>query len=585
MLPRLLILLLFVPLPALGQGLRITAVTPAAHSTSSPPGTEITAVFDGPVEVASLGGPALLVFGQWTGVMPGEVVLEDGGTRLRFIPARPFSAGEQVTVSLARTVAGTDGAALGRGYAWRFRTRPRAASLDLTETARIPVRRPGEGWIQTYGAYAGDLDADGFLDFLVPNERSDDVRVFMSDHRGGYGPFRAYPLPPGSRPSTNEGADFDRDGHLDFAVGHSTGDHVSVLLGDGTGVLAPRADYPAADGVRGLAVLDLDGDGFPDLATANREGRAGPGTLATGSVTILRNDGDGTFTRTALLDTPAHGETAAVAADANEDGILDLFVGSITDGTVVVLLGDGQGGLAVHQTVPAGGRVWMITAGDVNGDGHVDVATANAFDDHAAVLLGDGQGHLGAPTRYPTGAFPLAIDLGDLDGDGDLDLVTSNFNGADWTLYENDGTGRFVGRRTRAASSAGSCAVLHDRDNDGTLDMTGIDEEDDLLILFTNAAAPVATEVPAEAPTTLLPAFPNPFRGRTTIPFHLERAGPVRLTLYDLRGARLATLVDRTLPAGRHEATWDAAGLPNGVYVYRLEAEGHRAHRAVAVVR
>jgi hypothetical protein len=42
---------------------------------------------------------------------------------------------------------------------------------------------------QTYGAYAGDLDGDGWSDMILPNEESDDLRVFMNDGTGGYGPF------------------------------------------------------------------------------------------------------------------------------------------------------------------------------------------------------------------------------------------------------------------------------------------------------------------------------------------------------------------------------------------------------------
>ena len=79
--------------------------------------------------------------------------------------------------------------------------------------------------------------------------------------------------------------------------------------------------------------------------------------------------------------------------------------------------------------------------------------------------------------------------MGDIDGDRDLDVVTSNFSGSDFTLYENDGTGIFINRRNLPANVAGSDAKLHDRDNDGDMDMTGIDEMEDLLILFTNEDA------------------------------------------------------------------------------------------------
>ena len=64
--------------------------------------------------------------------------------------------------------------------------------------------------------------------------------------------------------------------------------------------------------------------------------------------------------------------------------------------------------------------------------------------------------------------------------------MTSNFDSSDWTIYENGGDGSFANPRSLAAGSAGSCAILHDRDNDGDLDVTGIDETDDLILLFAN---------------------------------------------------------------------------------------------------
>ncbi len=581
---KLLVFLLFLPVvhSSAQSGFVVDSVSPGLNALAVAAGAPIVIDLREPVEAASLGPAAVMAFGRWSGVMTGDFVLENDGHRLRFTPARDFLAGELVTVSLSRRLHSTTGAALGQGFAWQFWIATRPASLDLQETARLPVRTPGEGWIQTYGAYAGDLDEDGYTDFAVPNERTNDIRVFMNDGKGGYGGFSTYPIPGGARPSTNEGADFDLDGHIDFAVGNSTNDRVTLFRGDGTGALLPPSNYPVGGGVRGLAVLDLNGDGYPDIATANRNA---------GNVSWLLNEGDGTFAPAVHLTTPGVLETAAVAADANEDGVLDLFVGALGSQEILVLLGDGAGGLALHSRFPTRGNVWMITAGDVNGDGHVDVVSANADSDTASILLGDGTGGLSAPFCYDTGAFALAIDLGDLDGDGDLDLVTSDYNGASWTLYENAGDGTYGNRRTLAATTAGSCAVLHDRDRDGTLDMTGIDERDDLLFLFTNA--PLAVDSVPPPPTvslSLAPAFPNPFRERATLSFTLASEGPARLAIYDVLGRAVRVLHDAFTPRGRHTLTWDGADtagrpLPAGTYFYRLETPTATRSHALLYLR
>jgi hypothetical protein len=89
---------------------------------------------------------------------------------------------------------------------------------------------------------------------------------------------------------------------------------------------------------------------------------------------------------------------------------------------------------------------------------------------------------------------------------------------------------------------------------------------------------------PAHLPAAAVPAVlrlhqnqPNPFNPRTTLRYSLPRAGRVRLAVYDLRGARLAVLVDAESPAGEWSAEWDgrdATGhaVSSGVYVAKLES-------------
>ena len=69
--------------------------------------------------------------------------------------------------------------------------------------------------------------------------------------------------------------------------------------------------------------------------------------------------------------------------------------------------------------------------------------------------------------------------------------------------------------------------------------------------------------------------YPNPFNPSTVISYQLKSAGPVRLTVYDVLGREVRTLVNgEEEEQGAHEVRFDGSGLASGVYMYRLQAGG-----------
>jgi len=66
--------------------------------------------------------------------------------------------------------------------------------------------------------------------------------------------------------------------------------------------------------------------------------------------------------------------------------------------------------------------------------------------------------------------------------------------------------------------------------------------------------------------------YPNPFSTSTTISFQLPEAASVQLSIYDLTGKEVRSLVDHNIPAGFHDVTWRPEGLSSGLYIYRFSA-------------
>ena len=70
----------------------------------------------------------------------------------------------------------------------------------------------------------------------------------------------------------------------------------------------------------------------------------------------------------------------------------------------------------------------------------------------------------------------------------------------------------------------------------------------------------------------LSPAYPNPFNPTTTLSFALPVSNTVMISIYNLQGREVATLVNTTMDAGYHSVTWDANSYGSGVYFVHMIA-------------
>jgi hypothetical protein len=84
---------------------------------------------------------------------------------------------------------------------------------------------------------------------------------------------------------------------------------------------------------------------------------------------------------------------------------------------------------------------------------------------------------------------------------------------------------------------------------------------------------------------SLLSAYPNPFNPSTVVGFQLSVFGDVSVKVHDLLGREVAILVNEGMMPGQHSVTFDASGLPSGMYVIVLESEGRRDVRKITLLK
>jgi hypothetical protein len=299
-----------------------------------------------------------------------------------------------------------------------------------------------------------DVNGDGHPDLLVTSAASESngdgsVSVLLGSGDGTFQPAVIYDSG-GENTSSVAIADVNGDGLLDLILASECpagGCHygsegvVGVLFGNGDGSFQPAITYDSGGQLAvSVAVADLNGDGKPDIAVANRNSNM---------VNILLNKGDGTFRRLSEFGLGYCGygllcgaPDFVVLADMNGDGRPDLVMGlsAYFFSAVEVQFGRGDGTFYLGPGYYAGGGgSTAVAVGDVNGDGIPDLLVANSGcqlevtncgQNTIGVLLGTPLGTYQPVVVYNSGAsYPTSIAVADVNGDGKLDLLIANTSG------------------------------------------------------------------------------------------------------------------------------------------------------------
>lgn len=254
-------------------------------------------------------------------------------------------------------------------------------------------------------------------------------------------------------------------------------------------------------GPRGLAVGDLNHDGFPDVVTNN-----GASTTS-GTISVLLGSATGTLG--AATATPYNAGTGGTVngdcflADFNTDANLDMLnIHASSTATLrgaAVLAGNGLGGFTIPTTAQLLTPVTVQngTVADFTGDGLPDVVVSSFSSDEFHFFANTGGLTFAAPVFIdyvsPDGTVTGNLGVADVDNDGDLDWASGRFYGAGlggFAVFNNTG-GVFTKSVTTLGSSTSSASEdidFGDFDGDGDEDAVLQNDVANTLVFFNNTA-------------------------------------------------------------------------------------------------
>ncbi len=295
----------------------------------------------------------------------------------------------------------------------------------------------------------GDFNHDGNLDLAVTLTYF--IAVYPGNGDGTFGSSSIGGIPSFTSPLILAPADFNNDARLDLAVVIPDYDVALILLGNGDGTLASRADItlPASGGLASAVVADFNTDGKADLAVAQFNQTQ---QNIQGFVTELSGNGDGTFQKPVATPTSDVGISELVSADFTGNSHADLASADVNgNGGIAVFLGSGNGmfGSPIDSFM-AGATLPMnpgpLATGDFNRDGKMDLIVGSENNGNNAsplyVLLSQGDGTFKANFIYNLAyGFVPDVAVADFNHDGFLDLAVTTQN--ELLVFSGKGDGTF----------------------------------------------------------------------------------------------------------------------------------------------
>jgi hypothetical protein len=347
------------------------------------------------------------------------------------------------------------------------------------------------------GVVAADFDGDGHLDFATANFGSapHDVSVWYGDGHGGFSRPEFYSV--GSGPFAIAAGDVNHDGHPDLAVAVADDNKITILLWTPTGfVVSANIDFPQVSpeqprggNPREVVIADFNRDGNADLAYT---------LYAHGEFDITLGAGDGVHwasqEQRGVAD--SNGVHGLAVADLNNDGRPDIVATNAIDHKVYVMFNSGTDLVTFPEDYDVGASPRNVVIADFNHDRYPDFATIDTDSGTVSIYFQNPAAPVGGPGPHfgnrvivaGLGVSPRDIEAVDADGDGVVDLVITDYGEDRLLVLKNDGTGHFpsAGRARLESSSNPRTLAIGDFDEDGRPDILVGNQRSGAVILFTN---------------------------------------------------------------------------------------------------
>lgn len=192
-----------------------------------------------------------------------------------------------------------------------------------------------------------------------------------------------------------------------------------------------------ASGAIWIETGDINGDGLPDIVTANE---------GSNNLSVLLNDGKGGFLPAIVSPSSGSQPKSVALGDFNGDGKLDAVTANFGSGSMSVFFGNGDGTFQPAVNFPVGLQTQSVCVGDLNNDGRPDIMIASVESENYNAYLSNGDGTFTGPitfTFYNGYAGMTQIKLGDMDGDDILDVVGIYGYGQGFQVWRGNGDGSF----------------------------------------------------------------------------------------------------------------------------------------------